>query len=166
MHRTLLFLAFAALAAGPLAAQHDHPAPAAAAPAHRPGMAGMGMGGMAGMDSMMAPLHAVMPYAPQRLLDAKTALNLNGEQESRLVRMAAAARPAHDSAHASAMQHRQALVSAMATTDQAGAIAHFQAAHAAMGDCHVAMLRSALEARALLTPSQRAQVDAAPPHRH
>lgn len=163
MHRIALLTTVVAFAATPLAAQHAHPG----APPQPPMMAGMmhaedGMG-MAAMDSMMAPLHTVMVYAPQRLLERKAALQLGIDQESRLARIAAASRAAHDSAWAAADQHRGQLQEAVAAAvpDPASVAAHFEAMHAAMGAAHQAMLRAALEARVVLTVGQRGMVDPA-----
>lgn len=160
MHRIALLTTVVAFAATPLAAQHAHPG----APPQPPMMAGMMHGedgmGMAAMDSMMAPLHAVMAYAPQRLLERKATLRLDSEQEERLTRIAAASQAAHDSAMVAAEHHRNALeAAAAATSDPAAVTAHYEAMHAAMGAAHAAMLRAALESRAVLTAGQRGLVD-------
>ena len=173
MNRFALSLLFAAVSATPLAAQHDHQAPpprtvpaqqtpAPSAPCPMGMQGGMGMM-MPGMDSMMGPLHAVMAYAPRRLLEGKAALRLGSDQESRLAGIAAVSQPVHDSALAAADQHRRQLHEALAAAapDPASVAAHFEAMHAAMGAAHQAMLRAALEARVVLTVGQRGMVDPA-----
>ncbi len=172
MNRFALSLLFAAVSATPLAAQHDHQAPpprtvpaqqtpTPSAPCPMGVQGGMGMM-MPGMDSMMGPLHAVMAYAPRRLLERKAALRLDSDQESRLAGIAAVSQPVHDSARAAADQHRRQLHEAMAAAapDPASVAAHFEGMHAAMGTAHEAMLRAALESRAVLTAGQRGLVDA------
>ena len=114
---------------------------------------------------MMAPLHALMAYAPQGLLERRAALQLDSDQESRLVRIAAGGRAAHDTALAAAAHHRRALEASVASPDPATVTAHFQEMHAAMGASHAAMLRAAVEARAVLTPGQRSLVEGAA-HNH
>jgi hypothetical protein len=174
MNRFALSLLVAAVSATPLAAQHAHPqqpaqprapepqaapTPPAPCPMAMPG--GMGMM-MPGMDSMMGPLHAAMAYAPRRLLERKAALRLDDDQESRLAGIAAVSQPVHDSARAASDQHHRQLVEALApaAADPASVAAHFAGRHAAMGAAHSAMLRAALESRAVLTAGQRALVDA------
>ena len=175
MNRFALSLLFAAVSATPLAAQHAHPQPpaqprapeaqaAATTPAPCPMTMQGGMGMMVpGMDSMMGPLHAAMVYAPRSLLERKAVLRLDSDQESRLAGIAAVSRAAHDSARAAADQHRGQLQEAVAAAvpDPASVAAHFEAMHAAMGAAHQAMLRAALEARAVLTVGQRGMVDPA-----
>jgi hypothetical protein len=190
----MMLLAVGAFAAAPLAAQHQHPAPAAPRPAapaaaapaaHQMGMAGgagrmmpgmdsmmgmcpmMGMGGtgagsmMTGMDSLMGPLHAVMAYAPRQLLARRAELRLDEDQVSRLAGIPASGNPEHDSTLAAITRRRDALRQALAALDPATVTAHFAALHAAMGAMHGSMLRSALEARAVLTPGQRSLVEGA-----
>lgn len=187
MKRVVPIVALATLVAGPLAAQHMHPGtpqptpPPAGAPA-RPMMSG-GMGGMmlpgmdsmmashgmpmmmmqmAGMDSTMTSLHALMGYAPRALLERRVPLRLDDDQANRLAGIAAVKQPAHDSAMAAAQRHRRALQDALAAGgDPAAAATHFDAMHAAMGAAHAAELRAALDARAVLTAGQRSLVDAA-----
>ena len=185
MTRTMMVLALGAFAAAPLAAQHQHPAPAAApaaAPmAHHMGMAGgtgmmmpgmdsmmggmMSAGMMAGMDSLMAPLHAVMAYAPRQLLARRAELRLDEDQVSRLGGIPAIGNAEHDSSLAAITRHRDALRQALAALDPATVTSHFAALHAVMGAMHGTMLRSALEARAVLTPGQRDLVEHAA-HNH
>lgn len=175
MNRFALSLLFAAVSATPLAAQHAHPrppaqprapepqaAPTAPAPCPMGMQGGMGMM-MPGMDSMMVPLHAVMGYTPRRLLERKVALRLDGDQESRLAGIAAVSQPVHDSARAAADQHRRQLQEALAAAapDPASVAAHFEGMHAAMGTAHEAMLRAALESRAVLTAGQRGLLESA-----
>jgi Spy/CpxP family protein refolding chaperone len=172
MNRIALSLIALTAGATPLAAQHDHQAPpprtvpaqqtpTPSAPCPMGMQGGMGMM-MPGMDSMMGPLHAVMAYAPRRLLERKAALRLDSDQESRLAGITAVSQPVHDSARAAADQHRRQLHEAMAAAapDPASVAAHFAGMHAAMGTAHEAMLRAALESRALLTVGQRSLVEA------
>ena len=174
MTRTMMVLALGAFAAAPLAAQHQHPAPAAprpAAPAAAPAAHQMDMGGMMGagatmgMDSLMGPLHAVMVYAPRQLLARRAELRLDEDQVSRLGRIPAIGNAEHDSAAAAITRHRDALRQALAALDPATVTSHFAALHAVMGAMHGTMLRSALEARAVLTPGQRDLVEHAA-HNH
>lgn len=189
MKQVTPILVFAALVAGPLAAQHTHPGtPQPTAPAGasaRPMMSGMGgmmrpgmdtmmgshgmpamMRGMAGMDSLMPAMHAMMAYAPAALLDRRAELRLDDDQASRLSRLAAGSRAAHDSAMMTAQHQRRTLSDAVAAGgDPAAAVRHFTAMHEAMGLAHAAHLRAALEARAMLTAGQRSLVEAAA-HQH
>lgn len=154
-----------------------------------PGMGGMaGMqGGMAGCpmmggDSaggMMAGMMAGMAAAPAHLLAMKADLRLTANQERRITAIRDAAQPGHDAAMRSGAMHARELAQAMqvAAPDTAAVRAHFQGAHAAMGQVHLAMLTAAARARAVLTDEQRRQVDsmhgargqqqpAPPAHRH
>ncbi len=175
MNRTsLMFTALAAIAS-PLAAQQHHAAPARRAQqaAGCPGMSGghMMMGGMdstmmqgmmmpgmmmPGMDSMMAPMHALMAFAPAHLLERRTDLQLDNDQADRLTHIAAQSRASADSGMSTAMMHSRELSDVVkGSGDPTAATTHFTAMHDAMGLAHAAMLRAALQARAVLTPGQR-----------
>ena len=179
--------------ASPLAAQHNHPAPAGASPvaphaaprdAMRPaapggdsaafhsmmgGMMGNTRGGamgtmMADMDSMMGPVHSLLAFAPQALLAQRAVLRLDDEQSSRVAAIQARSEAAHDSAMAGMAQHRRAFGEAVARGENFGSIApHLEAIHWSMGQAHLALLRAAVDARAVLTAGQREQVGASAP---
>jgi len=137
--------------------------------AHRMGAGPMGaMGGMGGMgmmsdnpmmQAMGAAMMKVMPYTPQHLLARKEALALTPDQVTRLTALRDAAMKARDAAQAEAMTHVSELGQAAdaAQPDTAALKTHFQAAHAAMGKAHWAMLAAAAQARAMLTDAQRGQ---------
>lgn len=178
MKRLPILLVLAAVAATPVRAQHRHPAPSArpAAPP-MPGMMTTGrdstrashhmpmmMMDMAGMDSLMPAMHAMMAFAPAALLERRAELRLDDDQARRLSALANVSRPAHDSAMTAAQQHRRALRDALAGGDPAAA-GHVAAMHAAMGSAHAVQLRASLEARAVLTAGQRSLVEAAG-HQH
>jgi hypothetical protein len=139
------------------------------------GMAGM-MGGQAGgmgcsmmggmmhdsaMGGMMGAMMREMALAPEHLLARKAALGLTADQERRITAIRDAARPAHDAGMSAAMHHQQEIDDVMraAAPDTAAVTHHFNAAHAAMGQAHLAMLQSAALARAVLTDGQRRQAD-------
>lgn len=125
-------------------------------------MRGQGMRGgmMPGMDSMMAPMMRSMAFAPEHLLAQKAALHLTGEQETRLTALRDAAKSAHDAAARQGMMHLGEMEEVMhaAAPDTAAVKHHFDAAHRFMGDAMWAMMRSAAQARAVLTDDQRQQV--------
>jgi Spy/CpxP family protein refolding chaperone len=123
-------------------------------------MQGAMMHGM-DMDSMMAPMMRMMEYTPEHLLARKDALHLTGDQVSRLTSLADAARTAHDAAARQAMMHMGEMEEVMhgAAPDTSAVKHHLDAAHRFMGDAMWAMMRSAAQARAVLTDAQRAQVD-------
>jgi LTXXQ motif family protein len=159
--KTLSLLAVLTTAAVlPLAAQQ--PAP------HRPAAPraemghGMMMGEMMpGMDSMMAPMMHVMAFTPEHLLREKTTLHLTSDQQAELNTLSDAAKAAHDAAAQQAAMHMREMEQVMqaAAPDTSAAKTHFDAAHRFMGDAMWAMVRSAAQARALLTDAQRKQVD-------
>jgi Spy/CpxP family protein refolding chaperone len=143
-----------------------------------PGMAGMsamdGMrGAMAGcpmmhgdsasgmLGGMMEGMMAGMAAAPEHLLAQKAALGLSADQERQVTALRDAARPAHDAALRDAQGHQRELTEVLraAAPDTAAVRAHFQGAHAALGQAHLAMLTAAARARALLTDAQRRQLD-------
>lgn len=133
--------------------------PPAAEPAQPPGM--QMMGGMGQMHEMMGPMARVMVFQPAHLLERKDVLGLTAQQEQRLTALRDAAQAAHDQAAAEARRHHDALAQAFGdgSPDTAAARQHFQAAHQAMGSAHWAMLRAAIQARAVLTETQRARAD-------
>jgi Spy/CpxP family protein refolding chaperone len=181
MRHVLLATATAVLVAIPVAAQQ----PAARDTArHRMmggHMAGQGMAGrgsaragamgcsmMAGgmtpdsaMGGMMEGMMREMALSPEHLLARTSALALTADQEQRLTVIRDAARAAHDAAMRTAMHHLQELADVMRAPapDTTAVERHFDGAHAAMGQAHLAMLRSAALARAVLTDAQRRQSD-------
>ncbi len=138
------------LATTPLAAQHP------AAPMGRM------MGDPMGMQEMMAPLAQVMLYTPQHLLPRKDALGLTADQVARLTALRDATTAAQDAAVSEARTHLEELQQAAdaALPDSGVVKTHFQAAQAAMGRARWLSIRSAMEAKALLTPAQRATLKA------
>lgn len=153
--KTTTLLAVLVAAAVPLAAQQPAPHPMA----H-----GMPMHGemMPGMDSMMAPMMRVMAYAPQHLLQEKDTLHLTSEQVTRLTALGDSAAAAHNAAARQVQMHLGEMEQVLrgAALDTAAMKVHLGAAQRYMGDAMWAMVRAAAEARALLTDTQRAQVDA------
>jgi hypothetical protein len=162
-----LVAALVAAVAAPLTAQQppaQHPAPQHPTAPRGQMMQGHGMAMadmMPGMDSMMAPVMHVMAYTPEHLLREKTTLHLTTDQQSELTTLRDAAKAAHDAAAQQAAMHMREMEQAMnvATPDTAAAKPHFEAAHRFMGTAMWAMVRSAAQARALLTDAQRKQVD-------
>jgi hypothetical protein len=163
----LLALAIAA----PLAAQQPDTAKAAM-PMGLPGGMGHGMmqGQMGGMQQpgmmghmmeMMGPMMRSMAFAPDHLLGHKEPLNLTPQQLTRLTALRDAAKKTHDAAQADMQAHMGELAKAMEATspDTAQVKMHFQAAQAAMGRAHWAMLSAAAQARAMLTDAQRGRVE-------
>jgi Spy/CpxP family protein refolding chaperone len=123
---------------------------------------GRGMQGemMQGMDSMMAPMMRAMAFAPGHLLAQKQALHLTDDQVSQLTALRDAAKSAHDAAAQQAMMHLGELEQTMQAPapDTSAVKMHLDAAHRLMGDAMWAMMRSAAQARGLLTDFQRGQV--------
>ena len=148
MKRTLILLAFAAV---PLAAQQ----PATRHDEHSR------MAMMSHMDEMMAPMMGVMAYAPDHLLDRKESLKLTAQQITRLTSLQDDAKKTHEQCAADAKPHMDAIAQGLraGTADTVALKQHFDAAHAAMGKGHWGMFGVAIQARALLTTEQRAQVD-------
>lgn len=159
-HRWMLI---ALACAAPLAAQQ----PDTAKPMPHPGMPGMmmqqpgmAMGGMMGDSAMEEMMHAMMgnmAFMPQHLVAMKDTLKLTPDQITRLTAIAQRAQTAHDAALAAAKPHVAEMSQA---TDTAAMKHHFTAAHDAMGQAHWAMMSAALQAKAVLTVVQRAQVQA------
>lgn len=133
------------------------------------GMAGtercsMMQGGMmhdSAMGAAMEGMMAGMGDAAEHVLAAKATLRLTADQETRIAVFRDAARTAHDAALRDAQHHGQELADVMraAAPDTTAVKAHFNGALAAMGQAHLAMLRSAALTRAVLTDAQRRQVD-------
>lgn len=180
MRHVILAAAVAALAAVPVSAQQPAARDTARHPMMGGQMAGQGMAGMMGgqaggmgcsmmggmmhdsaMGGMMGAMMREMALAPEHLLARKAALGLTADQERRLTAIRDAARPAHDAGMSAAMHHQQEIDDVMraAAPDTAAVTHHFTAAHAAMGQAHLAMLQSAALARAVLTDAQRRQAD-------
>jgi len=142
-------LALLVLAALPLAAQQPRMG-------HRPMPSHMDQ-----MEEMMAPMMSAMAFSPDHLLSRKDSLSLTPQQVARLTALRDAATTAHDAAAADAKAHMAALADAMkaAAPDTAALRQHFEAAHAAMGKAHWAMLSAAAQARGALTDEQRGRVE-------
>jgi Spy/CpxP family protein refolding chaperone len=170
--RTLLALAVAA----PLAAQQPDSAKKPAMPmGHQMGqMMGPGMmqgrmmemqgmmGQMMGhMSQMMGPMMRGMGYMPEHLLMKKDQLQLTAQQVTRLTALRDAGKTAHDAAHADAKTHMDALRQVLQANapDTTALRQHFQAAHSAMGNAHLAMLRATAQAKAVLNDAQRGRVE-------
>ena len=113
------------------------------------------------MQEMMGPMMRAMAYAPEHLLAHKDALGLTDQQMARLTAIRDAAKAAHDAAAADAKTHGDALgqVFSASTPDTAAVRLHFEGMHTAMGKAHVAILRAAAQAKAVLTDMQRARVE-------
>ncbi|HYT72917.1 MAG TPA: hypothetical protein VEK78_16135 [Gemmatimonadales bacterium] len=126
-----------------------------------PGAMGQMMDGSM-MQHMGPAMMKMMLYAPQHLLARKDALGLGADQVTRLTALSDGTKTAHDAAMAEAQTHMKAIeeVANAAPPDTVALKTHFQAAHAAMGKAHWAMLASAAQARAVLTDAQRAKVRA------
>ena len=128
-----------------------------------PGMMGPGMHGMMmGMGPEMGAAMRVLVFAPDHLLARKGSLGLSPQQVTRLTALRDAAQSTHTAALGEARTHLQAVEQQSNATplDSAALRVHFQAAHAAMGQAHWAMLSAAVQGRALLTETQRAKVHA------
>ena len=160
------------LVAAPLTAQQDttrarHPGQRQRAGMGQRGARGQGMerGGMDDMmpmmREMMAPMMRVMAYTPEHLLSRKDSLQLTSDQVRKLTAIQGAAKSAHDAAASDFKTHMGALSQAFqsASPDTTALRPHFEAAHAAMGKAHWAMLTAAAQARAVLTDAQRSKID-------
>jgi hypothetical protein len=155
-------LALIALAlAAPLGAQQAPPSDSTRHPMMGPGR-GMMMMDDPMMEQMGRAMMRVMLYTPQHLLGRKDAIGLSADQVTRLTALRDAAKTAHDAATSDAAAHLKEFEQAAnaAQLDTAALKTHFQAAHAAMGKAHWAMLASAVQARALLTDAQRTKLQA------
>jgi hypothetical protein len=113
------------------------------------------------MMQMMGPMMQGMAFAPDHLLARKDALELTPQQVTRLTALRDAARQAHDAAAAEAKTHMGEMATAMnaAKPDTTQMKTHFQAAQAAMGRAHWAMLSAAAQARGTLSDLQRGRVE-------
>lgn len=112
------------------------------------------------MEHMGPAMMKLMLYTPHHLLARKDTLGLTPDQVNRLTALRDGAMTTHDAAMRDAQTQLQAMEQA-ATAAQPDSVTlktHFQAAHAAMGKAHWAMLASATQARAVLTDAQRAKV--------
>jgi Spy/CpxP family protein refolding chaperone len=120
------------------------------------------MGDPMEMQEMMEPMAHVMLYTPQHLLPRKDALGLTADQVARLTALRDATTAAQDAAMTEARTHLEELQTAAeaASPDTAAVKTHFQAAHVAMGRARWLAIRSALEARALLSDPQRTKLKA------
>jgi Spy/CpxP family protein refolding chaperone len=146
--------------AAPLAAQDT-------THARHPGMGtGMGRGGMdemmGMMREMMAPMMGVIAYTPGHLLARKDSLKLTADQVTKLTNIQNSAQPAHEAGAAGFKTHMGVVSQAFQTAapDTSAIRPHFEAAHAAMGKAHWAMVAAAAQSRAVLTDAQRQKVDA------
>ena len=153
--------------AAPLAAQQD--TSRARRPRTRPyGQrtdrgTGMGMDNnmMSMMREMMAPMMRVIAYEPEHLLARKDSLQLTNDQVTKLTTIQTASKSTHDAAANDMKTHMDELNQAFQTAapDTNALRMHFDAAHAAMGKAHWAMLSAAAQARAVLTDAQRSKID-------
>lgn len=155
------------IAAAPLAAQDT-------TRARHPGHPGGGMGPRSGprgamaddmmpmMREMMAPMMRIIAYTPDHLLAHKDSLQLTADQVTKLTALHDSAKSAHEAAATDFKTHMGELSQAFQgpSPDAAALQPHFDAAHAAMGKAHWAMLSAAARAKALLTDAQRRKVDA------
>jgi Spy/CpxP family protein refolding chaperone len=149
--------ALLALTAAPaLAQQHQH----GQEQEGRPGMMAcpmMQMHGSMMMDEGMMGMMQLMHAQPAMLLEASEALDLTSEQTQQLTALRDRARPEHE-------QHQEAAMAAHRSAAAAleGDAPDLDAYAAALGQAsdhmvmaHVAMTRTAFEAREILTPEQR-----------
>jgi Spy/CpxP family protein refolding chaperone len=146
--------------AAPLAAQDTSHA---RHPGMRPGMGHGGMDDMMGMmREMMAPMMGVIAYTPGHLLAQKDSLKLTPDQVTKLTNIENSAKAAHESGAADFKTHMGAVSQAFQTAapDTTALRPHFEAAHAAMGKAHWAMVAAAAQSRAVLTDAQRQKIDA------
>jgi Spy/CpxP family protein refolding chaperone len=173
MKSLTLITAALCLIAAPLAAQQDttqarRPRPRAGG---APGQRRMGRGErggprgddmMAMMREMMAPLMPIMAYTPDHLLDHRDSLKLTSDQVTKLTAIRDSAKAAHDAAASDMKTHMDELSSAFqsASPDTNALRPHVDAAQAAMGKAHWAMLAAAARSKAVLTDDQRKKVDA------
>jgi len=116
-------------------------------------------GGMMPMAEMGGMLR-IMAYAPGHLLMHKDSLGLTADQVKRLTVLRDTAQARQAAAMADAKPHFQALEQQSGVTplDTAGLRKHFEAAHAAMGRAHWAMVAAAAQAQAVLTDAQRTKM--------
>ena len=154
--RALGFAGMALVFAAPLAAQQHHPE------MHHGGQS-MGQG-HAMCQEMMAKgggmMGGVMLFAPDQLLKQSDRLALTADQVSRLTALRDATAKAANDAHQPGMAAHQSMDRALKETpgDTTAIRQYFMAHHTAMGNMHWILANAALEARAVLTESQRALV--------
>lgn len=153
------------IAAAPVAAQDTtharHPAHPGMGPRSGPRGA-MADDMMPMMREMMAPMMRIIAYTPDHLLAHKDSLQLTADQVTKLTAIRDSAKSTHEAAAADFKTHMGELSEAFQgpSPDAAALQPHFDAAHAAMGKAHWAMLSAAARAKALLTDAQRQKVDA------
>lgn len=112
------------------------------------------------MDSLMRPMHALLAFAPGALLARRDELHLDAEQVSRVRAILVRSEAEHDTAMALVVQHRQALGQSLSGGASFATVAgHFESLHWTMGQGHLALMRAAAEARALLSSGQRQIVE-------
>ena len=115
---------------------------------------------MLDMDSLTRPMHALLAFAPGALLARRAELHLDEEQVSRVRAILVRSEAEHDSAMALVVRHRQALAQSVSGGAGFAILAgNFEALHWTMGQSHLAQLRAAAEARALLSTGQRQIVE-------
>ncbi len=157
---SFLVAALAALATQPaLAQQHDHGA--GQQMDDSPPAMGMMSGNMMQMmsEGMMMDM-SVMSFQPGALLGSPSALELTEDQISGLEALRSAGHGAHGE-HAQAAMAARAQASSALQGDAPDLDAYsdaFTEAAGHMAMAHVAMARTAIEARELLTPTQREKV--------
>lgn len=151
-----LSLLLAACVAAPLAAQNAPPGPG-----HRGMMHQHMMPGAMGMMHDGMPMHGLMVFAPQHLLEHRATLELSAQQVTRLEALRDAVKPAHDKAASAARTAGDSLQTALGAANPDTALARrlFQAHHSAMGEAHWSMLKVAVQAKAVLTDAQRERVE-------
>lgn len=160
MRHTVTTFTILALAASPLLAQGHE---GHGQPQQRQGMGmmgGMHMGG--GGDQPMGPLTGRFgKYAPAAVLAMKDHLALTADQLSKLTALAEAEKAevmaAHHPAHAAHMELRK--LEGAEAPDTAAMRPFFLAHHAAEGTMQWIRVTHAIQAKALLTPTQRAHVE-------
>ena len=152
------WLAVLLVLAAPLAAQQPGKPPADSM--RHPMMPMAPMMGAPMMQQMGPAMMHLMLYTPQHLLAREDALGLNADQVKRLTALRDGTRAAHEAAQAEAETHLKEMEqgATAATPDTSALKVHFQAAHAAMGKAHWVVLVSAVQARAVLSGTQRAKV--------
>src|SRR5216110_2245248 len=123
----------------------------------RPGIGRPGMDEMMGMmREMMAPMVGVIAYTPGHLLAQKDSLKLTPDQVTKLTNIENSAKAAHETGAADFKTHMGAVSQAFQTAapDTTALRPHFEAAHAAMGKAHWAMVAAAAQSRAVLTDAR------------
>ncbi len=153
------WMAVIAFVAVPLVAQQPGKPDSMRHPMMGPGQMGQMMGEPM-MQQMGPAMMKMMLYTPQHLLARKEALGLTADQVGKLTALRDATKTVHDAAMAEAQTHLKEMerTADAAAPDTSALKVHFQAAHAAMGKGHWAMLVSAAQARAVLTDAQRTKV--------